>query len=85
MKKEILNNDRSKVNMDFDISQDVLNARIDTHISFVTEKINNSFCDVIYPSSQKLQKVPPIPKKKNSLDKKNYRLASVLAHLTYPC
>ena len=66
MKKEILNNDRSKANMDCDISWDVLNARIDKHLRFVTEKINNSFCDVIYPSSQKLQKFLQYLRKKTA-------------------
>ena len=66
MKKEILTNDRSKAIMDCDISWDVLNARIDKHLSFVTEKINNSFCDVIYPSSQKLQKFLQYLRKKTA-------------------
>lgn len=66
MKKEILINDRSKAIMDCDISWDVLNARIDKHLSFVTEKINNSFCDVIYRSSQKLQKFLQYLRKKTA-------------------
>ena len=52
--------------MDCDISWDVLNARIDKHLRFVTEKINNSFCDVIYPSSQKLQKFLQYLRKKTA-------------------
>ena len=56
---------------------------IDKHLSFITEKINNCYCDVIFPSYQKTAKIYPIPKKKNRLDKENYRLAFDLAHLSY--
>ena len=70
MKKEILNNDRSEANMVCDISWDVLNARIDKHLSFVTEKVNNSFCDGIYPSSQKLQKFLQYLRKKTAQTKR---------------
>ena len=69
--------------MDCDISWDVLNASIDKYLSFINEKINNCYCDVIFPRYQKLQKFLQYIRKKNRLDKENYRLARVLAHLSY--
>ena len=82
VKKEILNLDGSKANIQGDIPADILKASIDIHLNLITEIINDSFKNGIFPDELKLAEVSPIFKKKDSLKKENYRPVSVLSHIS---
>ena len=77
----ILSLDGSKATPVGDIPVDILKYTVDIHLSFITKIINVSFENGHFPDELKLAEVSPILKKKNDLDKENYRSPSILSHV----
>ena len=75
----IMNLDSSKATPIGDISVDILKSTADIHLSF---SINLSMEKGCFPEELKLAEVSPIFKKKDDLDKENYRPVSVLPHVS---
>ena len=65
-----------------DIPVDMLKQTIDIHLPVFTKIINTSFDNDCYPDEIKLAEVSPAYKKKDDLDKENYRPVSVLSHVS---
>ena len=82
VREEIMNLDGSKAPPIGDISVDILKSTVDIHLPFVTNNINLSIEKGCFPEELKLAEVSPIFKKKDDLDKENYRPLSVLPHLS---
>ena len=80
-KKIIIDVDCNKTNLNGSIPANVLKDTCDTFILYLTEIINNSFQTGNFPSELKLVEVTPVFKKKERLNKENYRLVSVLSHV----
>ena len=64
-----------------DIPTDNLKQTIDTHLPIMTQIINMSIDNNCYPHDLKLAEVSSVFKKKNDLDKENFRPVSVLSHV----
>ena len=60
----------------------MLKQTIDIHLAIMTEIINISIDNNCYPDDLKLAEVSPDFKKKDDLDKENYRPASVLSQVS---
>ena len=60
----------------------MLKQTIDIHLPVMTQIINISIDNNFYPDDLKLAEVSPVFKKKDDLDKENYRPASVLSHVS---
>ena len=73
--------DSSKVTPTGDIFFDIFKSTIDNHFPFITNIINLSIEKGCFPEELKLAEVCPIDKKKDDLDKENYRSASILPHV----
>ena len=82
VREEILNLDSSKATPIGDISVDILKSTVDIHLPFITNSINLSIENGCFPEELKLAEVSPIFKKKDDLDKENYRPVSVLLHVS---
>ena len=82
VRKEIMNLDGSKATPIGDISVDILKSTVDIHLPFITNSINLSIEKGCFPEELKLAEVSPIFKKKDDLDKENYRPVSVLPHVS---
>ena len=80
-KKIIIDLDCNKSKLNGSIPANVLKDTCDTFILYLTEIINNSFQTGNFPSELKLVEVTPVFKKKERLNKENYRLVSVLSHV----
>ena len=78
----IMNLDSSKATPIGDISVDILKSTTDFHLPFITNSINLSIEKGCFPEERKLAEVSPIFKKKDDLDKENYRPVSVLPHMS---
>ena len=74
-----MNLDSSKATPIGDISVDIFKSTADIHLSF---SINLSIEKGCFPEELKLAEVSPIFKKKDDLDKENYRPVSVLPHVS---
>ena len=79
VREEIMNLDGSKATPIGDISVDILKSTVDIHLPFITNSINLSIENGCFPEELKLAEVSPIFKKKDDLDKENYRPISVFA------
>ena len=66
-----------------DISVSILKPTLDIHLPFITNSINLSIKKGCFPEELKLAEVSPIFKKKDDLDKENYRPVSVLPFFTW--
>ena len=64
------------------IPTDLLKQTIDIHLPIMTEIINMSIENNCYPDDLKLAEVSLVFKKKDDLDKENYRPVSVLSHVS---
>ena len=64
------------------IPTDFLKQTIDIHLPIMTEIINMSIENNCYPDDLKLAEVSLVFKKKDDLDKENYRPVSVLSHVS---
>ena len=82
LKKVIIGVDRNKSNLNGSISANVLKDICDTFIPYFTEIINNCFQTGNFPNELKLAEVKPVYKKKDPLNKENYRSVSVLSHVS---
>ena len=65
-----------------DIPTDMLKQAIDIHLPIMTQIINMPFDNDYYPDDLKLAEVSPVFKKKDDLDKENYKSVSVLSHVS---
>ena len=61
---------------------DILKSTIDIHLSFITNSINLSIKKDCFPKELKLAEISRIFKKKDDLDKENYRPVSVLPRVS---
>ena len=82
LKKEILNLNNKKATRGGDIPINLLKGSIDTYLPVLTEIINSSFEQNEFPNELKLADVIPIFKKKDPLNKENYRPVSILSHMS---
>ena len=78
LKKIIIGLDCNKSNINGSIPENVLKDACDTFIPYLTEIINSSFQNRNFPNELKLAEVTPVYKKRNCLNKENYRPVSVL-------
>ena len=60
----------------------MLKGSIDTYLPVLTEIINSSFEQNEFPNELKLADIIPIFKKKDPLNKENYRPLSILSHMS---
>ena len=82
VKKEILNLSCKKATRKGDIPAKILKNSINTYLSELTTLINNCLKEGVFPDDLKLADITPIFKKKDSLNKENYRPVSILPHLS---
>ena len=82
MRKFIMNIDGSKATAVGDIPTDMLKQTIDIHLPIITQIMNMSTDNNCYPDDLKFAEVSPVFKKKDDLDKENYRPVSVLSHVS---
>ena len=76
-----MNLDGSKATPIGVIFVDILKSTVDIHLPFITNSINLSIENGCFPEELRLAEVSPIFKKKDDLDKENYRPVSVLPHV----
>ena len=79
VREEIMNLDGPNATPNGDVSVGILKSTVDIQLPFITNSINLSI-EKGFPEELKLDEVSPIFKKKDDLDKENYRPASVLEH-----
>ena len=72
--------DGSKATPNGSISVNILKSTVDIHLPYITSIINFSI-EGHFPDKLKFE-VNPILKKKDDLDKENYRPVSVLLHVS---
>ena len=65
-----------------DIPTDMLKQTMDIHLPIMTQIINMSIDNNCYPDDLKLAEVSSVFKKRDDLDKDNYRLVSILSHVS---
>ena len=82
VKEEIINLDGSKVSLIGDVFADVLKSTVDIQLPFITNNIDLSIEKGYFPEELKLAEVSSIFKRKDGLEKENYRPVSVLPHLS---
>ena len=82
VKKEILNLSSKKATRKGDIPAKILKNSINTYLSELTILINNCLKEGVFPDELKLADITPIFKKKDNLNKENYRPISILSHLS---
>ena len=82
MPKFIMNLDGSKATPVGDITNDMLKQTNAIHLPIMTQIIYMSIDNNCYFDDLKLAEVSPVLKKKDDLNKKNYRPASVLSHVS---
>ena len=82
VREEIMNLDGSEASPIGYMSVDTLKSTVDIHLRFITNSINLSIENGCFPEELKLAEVSPIFKKKDDLDKENYRPVSVLPHVS---
>ena len=73
--------------MNLDVSKatpptDMLKQTIDVDLPIITQIISISIDNNCYPDDLKLAEVSPVFKKKDDLDKENYKPVSVLSHVS---
>ena len=82
VREKIMDLGGSKATPIGDISIDILKSAVDIHLLFITNSIILSVKKGCFPEELKLAKVSPIFKKKDELDKENYRPVNVLLHVS---
>ena len=82
LEKIIISLDCNKSNLNGSISAKVLKDICDTFIPSLSEKTNDFSPTRIFPRELKLIEVTPVYKKKDPLNKENYRPVSVLSHVS---
>ena len=81
VRKFIMNLDSPKATPVGDIPTDMLKQIIDIHLPIMTQIMNMAIDNNCYPGDLKLAEVSPVFKKKDDIDKENYRPVSVLSHV----
>ena len=76
-----MNLDGSKATPVGDIPTDILKQTVDIHLLIMTQIINMSIDNNCYLGDLKLAEVSPVFKKKDDLDKEDYRPVSVFSHV----
>ena len=82
VREVIMNLYNSKATPIGDLYVDILKSTIDIHLSFITNSINLSIKKDCFPKELKLAEISRIFKKKDDLDKENYRPVSVLPRVS---
>ena len=83
IKREILNLNNKKASREGDIPVNILKDAIDAYLPILTKVINSSIEQNEFPNELKLADVIPIyKKKKDPLNKENYRPVSLLSHMS---
>ena len=82
VREVIMNLDSSKATHIGDASVDILKSTIDIHLPFITNSINLSIEKGCFPEELRLAEVSPIFRRKDDVDKENYRAVSVVPHLS---
>ena len=82
IRREFLNLNNKKASREGDIPVNILEDAIDTYLSILTKFINSSIEQNEFPNELKLADVIPIYKKKDPLNKENYRPVSLLSHMS---
>ena len=60
----------------------MLTSTVDIHVPFITKIINNAYENSCFPDELKFAEVSPVSKKKDDLDKENYRPVSILSQVS---
>ena len=74
--------DGSKATPVGDIPTDILKQTTDIHLPIMTQIINMSIDNNCYLDDLKLAEISPVFKKKDDLNKENYRPVRVLSHMS---
>ena len=82
VREEIMNVDGSKATPIGNISTDILKSIVDVQRPFITNSMNLLIKKGCFPEELKLVEVIPIFKKKDDLDKENFRPVIVLPHVS---
>ena len=82
VQNEILSLDNSKATQLGDIPVNLLKGTTDISVGNLTNIINKSFENGRFPNELKQAEIFPIFKKKDNLDKENYRPVSILSHMS---
>ena len=82
VREVIMNLYNSKATPIGDLYVDILKSTIDIHLSFITNSINLLIKKDCFPKELKLAEISRIFKKKDDLDKENYRPVSVLPRVS---
>ena len=82
VREEVMNPYGSKATPIGYISVDVLKSNVDIHLPYITNSISLSIEKGCFPEELKLAEVSPIFKRKDDIDKDNYRPVSVLPHVS---
>ena len=82
VKKVIKSLDKKKAAISTCIPVKILIDSIDTYLPILTDIINNSIRNGTFPDELKLAEVTPIFKKADTFDITNYRLVSLLSHVS---
>ena len=82
VKKKILKLSSKKAIRKGDIPAKILKNSINAYLSKLTILVNNCLKKGVFPDDLKLADIIPIFKKEDSRNKENYRLVSILAHLS---
>ena len=82
VRKIIQTSNKKKSTINCCIPAKHLTESSDMHLSFLTDIINQSLKNDIFPDELKLAEVIPLFKKADPFDKKNCRLVSFLSHMS---
>ena len=82
VKKELMNLSSKKVTRKGDIPAKILKDNLSVYTKELTTIINNCLKDSLFPNELKLADVSPVFKKDDDLNKENYRLVSILSHMS---
>ena len=82
VKKEVLNLNPKKSSTSGTIPVTILKQTIDVHLQHLTNAINYTLQTNCFPDKLKQSKVIPVYKMLDSLEKENYRLVSLLPHVS---
>ena len=82
VKKEIINLNVKKSSSIGSIPAAILKQCVDIYLPFLTKAINHAITKDIFPEQLKKSEVIPLYKREDPLKKENYRLVSLLPHVS---